>query len=253
MGCREDLEGKDGYIDMHCHIIPHVDDGSRSSSQTMSMLGIAYQSGIRTMIATPHYEVGRYEDNKEDILVNFNKIRLMAKKRYPDMELFLGNEIFFSYGVVDNLEEGKIFTLAGSKYVLIEFSPTDKFKYISQSLYEVINSGYRPILAHVERYEDVIADVDNVIELVEAGIYLQVNAGTIAGNMGGAMRRKIIKLIKNDLIHFISTDAHSNGRRSPDLTDCLKRLKRKVDNETINRLLKENARKVILNEYIDNY
>lgn len=241
-----------GYIDMHCHIIPNVDDGAKSLEQAMNMISIAYQNGFRTMIGTPHYEVGRYEANKEEIENNYLKLKNMLKERMPDFKLFIGNEIFFSYGVVDKLNEGEIFTLADSNYVLVEFSPDDSFGYIKKSLYEIINGGYTPILAHTERYEEVMeSGIKNVEKLVDAGVLIQINASTFAGNMGIGIRRKALKLIKNDLVHFVSTDCHSDGRRSPDLTECIKYLQKKTDTETINTLLRNNAIKIINNEDIE--
>lgn len=239
-----------GYIDIHCHIIPHVDDGARNSNQALNMINIAYKNGIRTMIATPHYEVGRYEDNKEEIEKYFVKLKELVTRRYPDFNIFLGNEIFFSYGVVDSLNENKINTMAGSRYVLVEFSPNEKLGYINNSLNEIINGGYVPILAHAERYEEVMDSIDNVEKLVDAGVYIQINASTISGRNGKGIRRKVMKLIKNDFVHFIGTDTHSDGRRSPELTDCIKYLEKKTDVDTINRLLRENAKKVIRNESI---
>jgi protein-tyrosine phosphatase len=239
-----------GYIDIHCHIIPHVDDGAQSSTQAMKMISIAYENGIRTMIATPHYEVGRYDDNAEDIKKNYEKITGLVKQKYPDFTIHLGNEIFYSYGVVDALEEGKIFTMAGSRYVLVEFSPNDKYSHIRGAINELVNNGYIPIIAHCERYEEVMADSDNVEELVDAGAYIQINAHTVAGKFGRGIRKKVLKLIKDNLVHFIGTDAHSDGHRTPDLEECLKYLRKKTDEETIQRLLDINPQKVIANEYI---
>lgn len=239
-----------GYIDIHCHIIPHVDDGARTTNQALNMVNIAYKNGIRTMIATPHYEVGRYEDNKEEIEKYYAKLQNVVAKKYPDFRIFLGNEIFFSYGVVDSLEEKKIYTMAESRYVLVEFSPNDRLEYINTSLYELISAGYMPILAHAERYEEVMESLDNIEKLVDAGVYIQINSSTIAGRNGRRIRRRVLKLIKDGLVHFIGTDTHSDGRRSPDITECMKYLQKKTDERTINRLLRENALKVIQNEAI---
>jgi protein-tyrosine phosphatase len=152
--------------------------------------------------------------------------------------------------VVDALEEGKIFTMAGSRYVLVEFSPNDKYSHIRGAINELVNNGYIPIIAHCERYEEVMADSDNVEELVDAGAYIQINAHTVAGKFGRGIRKKVLKLIKDNLVHFIGTDAHSDGHRTPDLEECLKYLRKKTDEETIQRLLDINPQKVIANEYI---
>ncbi len=239
-----------GYIDMHCHIIPHVDDGAKSSEQALNMVSIAYKNGIRTMIATPHYEVGRYEENKEEIEKNFQKIKELVARKYPDFNLFLGQEIFYSYGVVDALNENRIFTMADSGYVLVEFSPNDKLDYIEKGLFEIVNAGYMPILAHVERYDEVMKSERNVERLVDAGIYIQTNASTVDGSRGWWMQRKVLKMIKDGLIHFISTDAHSDGKRSPKVSDCIDILRKKTDEETVELLLRENALHVIKDEQI---
>lgn len=240
-----------GYVDVHCHIIPHVDDGARSSGQALRMINIAYDNGIRAMIATPHYEVGKYDSNKEEIEKNFLKLKKLAAQRYPDFNIFLGNEIFFSYGVVESLNDGTIYTMAGSNYVLVEFSPNDRLDYIEKSLYEIVNAGYTPILAHVERYESVMKSYHNVERLVDEGVYIQTNASTVAGRGGRGMRRKILKLIKRDLIHFIGTDAHSDRRRSPVLEDCIAYLLKKTDEDTVELLLRTNALHVLKNEDIE--
>ena len=247
---KEIIEELEGYIDIHCHIVPHVDDGARTSGQALRMIAIAYNNGFRTMIATPHYEVGRYEENKESIQKYFLKLKKLVEQKYPDFNLFLGNEIFFSYGVVENITEGNIFTLADSNYVLVEFSPNDKLDYIEKSLYEIVNGGYTPILAHVERYDEVMKSYRNVERLVDAGVYIQTNASTVAGKRGRSMRRKILKLIRKDLVHFIGTDAHSDGRRSPDISECVKYLLKKTDEETVDLLLRKNALSVLRNEDI---
>lgn len=239
-----------GFIDIHCHIIPHVDDGAQDSLMTLDMIKIAYECGFRGMIATPHYEVGKYDENQQEILDNYEKIKKMTEEKFPDFKLYLGHEVFYSYGVVEALEEKKINTLADSRYVLIEFSPNDTYKHIKRSLYEVINNGYIPVLAHTERYEEVMADLDNVETLVDAGVYIQINSRTIAGDYGRGIRRKVLKLIKNGLIHFVATDTHSNGRRSPDIRECMKYLLKKTDEETVKRLLITNPQKLIANEYI---
>lgn len=239
-----------GYTDIHCHIIPGVDDGAKDINMSMRMIKMAYDSGFRMMIATPHYEIGQYENNQEKIIKNLNILREHIDKKYPDFKIYIGNEIFYSYGVVDLLNEEKIFTMAGSKYVLVEFSPNDGYKHIRSAVYELVNNGYIPIIAHCERYEHIMKDLDRVGELVDAGAYIQINSRSVAGEYGISLRRKLVKLIKDNLVHFIATDTHSDGKRNPKLEECLKYLRKKTDEKTIEKLLKINPEKVISNEYV---
>lgn len=240
-----------GFIDIHCHIIPHVDDGAKTTAQALHIVDIAYENGIRAMIATPHYEVGRYEKSSEDIRQYYDKLNAEVHKKYPDFSIYLGREIFFSDGVPELLEKGELQSLADSRYALIEFSPNDSFKYIKENLYRVTIAGYTPIVAHAERYEELMEDVDNIEEIVEAGAYIQINAGTIAGNSGRRMRKQILNLIKEGLVHFIGTDSHSDGHRSPVLDECIKYLKKKTDEETIRRIMIDNPEKILQNILLD--
>ena len=239
-----------GFIDIHCHIVFGVDDGARDLKDSVNIVKMAYNQGIREMIATPHFETGVYEDNQKEIHENFETLKKALEARAIKVKLHLGNEIYYSYGVVDNLEKGKINTLAGTRYVLVEFSPADGFKYIKESLYELVSAGYIPILAHAERFPEVIKYEDRVKALIEEGSYIQINAHTIAGGSGMMMRRRIIKYIQKGLVHFVGTDAHSTGRRSPDISGCLSWLRKKTDDETIRRIMIENQKKVIAGEYI---
>jgi len=240
-----------GYVDVHCHIVYRVDDGSKSLDMTLKMVDMAYESGTRIMIATPHYEIGRYENNNEKIKSRFNEIKAAAEKKYPDFKVFLGHEVMYTYGIPDRLERGEINTMAGSKYVLIEFGYEDAVSFIKEAVEEVIGYGYIPIIAHVERYANVMKKLDNVGELIKKGALIQVNTSTVAGKYGRGMRRKVLKLIKNDMVHFLGTDAHNDTNRNPDIGGCLEVLKKKVDEEKINEIFRDNALKVINGETID--
>ncbi len=241
---------KNGFIDIHTHVIPHVDDGAANSAVSMKMIDMAYKQGVRKIVATPHYEVDKYDENQEIIHEYFYKLKDMAVKNYPDFEMFLGNEVYYSYGVVDKILSGEINTMAGSRYVLMEFSPGDVYKYIREGVLDVINAGFMPIIAHVERYENVFNSRDNMEELRNVGAYMQVNSKSVAGQGGFFRGRKVLKYIREGYIDFIATDAHSTGRRAPEIEGCLNVLRKKFDNDTIRKLMIENPKRVIENKLI---
>lgn len=243
--------GITGFTDIHCHIIPNVDDGAKNLEQALRIIDIAYENGIRTMVATPHYEIGRYENSTADIRQYYDKLNEEVHRKYTDFRIYTGREIFFSSGVPELMEKKELESLADSRYALIEFSPNDSSKYIKESLYSVTLSGFTPILAHAERYENLMDDIDLIEEIVDAGAYIQINAGTLGGNSGNHLRKQVLKLIKEELVHFIGTDTHSDGHRSPILKECLKYLYKKTNEETIRTLMIDNPNKVIQNILID--
>lgn len=167
------------YIDIHSHILPRVDDGSSDMKQTLEMLKIAYRDGVRTVIATPHYKEGRYENRAADLTAVFSNVKEQAKELLPDLKLYLGCEIYYSHESISLLEKGWIPTLAGSKYILVEFSPMKDFKFIKNALQECLFAGYLPILAHVERYQCFQGKTSLVNDLIEMGVYIQINAMSI--------------------------------------------------------------------------
>jgi len=140
------------YIDIHSHILPGIDDGSKSMEETIRMLHIAAEEKITTIIATPHYEAGGDNPSVEYLKDVLNQVQQEAYKVNKDFRLFLGNELYYSESIVEDLKSGKALTLAGSRYVLVEFSYTVDFRTMYRGINNIIYNGYIPILAHAERY-----------------------------------------------------------------------------------------------------
>ena len=155
-GKKEPAYYKNKIVDIHCHIIPGVDDGAKSYEQAFHMLDIAYEQGIRDIIATPHYIPEGKNASPEVIRARVGKLQAYADDMQYQMNIYTGNEIYFHGEAADLLEDRKISTLASTNYVLVEFSPMDDARYIRNSLAELQNMGYNPILAHVERYMSLI-------------------------------------------------------------------------------------------------
>jgi protein-tyrosine phosphatase len=235
----------DGYIDMHCHILPGVDDGAENMAETLKMLEIAYKSGTRSMIATPHYHPVRGHAKAERILEALEKTREAAKERFPGLKLYPGQEMYYSHDALDALRRKELLTLGGGAYVLVEFSPGTEVRKIKESLSSLVMTGHRPILAHVERYAHLVEDLDSVEELADAGIYLQVNSQSLTGNPGWKRKRFIKALLKEDLVSFIGSDAHDSRRRTPCLDACAQYITKKFGKEMAQRIFCENPGKVI--------
>ena len=148
------------------------------------------------------------------------------------------------------LNMGEINTLAGSKYVLVEFNPMKNYEYIRSAMYQLLANGYRPILAHVERYIELMGRTELIKNLIDMGCYVQVNAGTICGDSGWKARQECTKLIKKGYVHFIATDAHDIEKRAPYLNKAAKIIERKFGKDMVRKLLITYPEKVIKNEYI---
>ena len=239
-----------GFTDIHCHVLPKVDDGARSMEQSLEMLSIMYDEGIRSAILTPHYHGGYMQTDIETVRTRFDELNA-ARSRYEKldrMELYLGCEAYYYPSVPEWLAEGRISSMADSDYVLLEFGFTMDRRMIFEGVTAVVNAGYLPIIAHVERYEDIVRDMKNVDELIARGAYLQINSEIFTSGM--RMKSFAKKLLKSGRVHFLATDAHSTGRRAPRLVEAAGYIAKHYGEDLCRKLLIENPEKVICNEYI---
>ncbi len=239
-----------GYFDFHTHILPGVDDGSQSMEETIKMLRIAAKQEISTIIATPHYIAGESNHSVDKLLLIRDQVQAEADKLELKINILLGNELYYSNSILEALKTEKALTLAGTRYVLVEFSVRDSFDKIYRAMGEFVRAGYTPILAHVERYLCLHKREDLVGELVELGCYIQMNCSSL---MGGIFQREAAlnrKLLNQGLVHLLGSDCHDPSVRIPCMSSLAKQLHRKCNENLINIIFQENPMKVLENKYI---
>ena len=239
----------EGFIDIHSHIIPDLDDGSANMDQTINMLKIAYREGIRSIIVTPHNQRGKYRITNSQIKYHMNELQEYINSTTLPITLYTGSEIYYSFDTIQLLKENQHLTLADSRYVLIEFPPSSEYQYIKNGLNELYAAGYLPILAHGERYRNITCELERFYELLCMGVYIQVNAMTITGDNGRLQQIIANELLKKDYIQFIATDCNSDGIRAPRLSECVDTIRRKYGEAYVNKLLIDNPSKVLNKEY----
>lgn len=239
-----------GLYDIHSHILYGVDDGAPNEEEALKMLETAYMSGTRTMILTPHYHPGKSTPDAGRIMEIFMSLSEYVRKVYPGFYLFPGQEIYCYSGMISDLREKRTLTMAGSNYVLIEYSLLFSFPEIRDSIRENVNAGYIPIIAHAERYPVLVENPDYIFNLIAEGAYIQVNADSLTGGIFSKERRFVLGLLKKGLVHFIASDAHSNEGRPPDLAGAFGLVSRHFGSGTAKKIFCENPEAVIRNEII---
>lgn len=225
-------------IDVHSHIIPGVDDGARDFVESLELIKTAYDQGIRVIYATPHYS--RQRDNTE-VKAAYDQLLTELSKELPDIasqiSIILGHELVYHTELAARLREGQAFTMGESNCVLIEFQPDTPYRDMYQQLRELSNSGYRPIVAHMERY-DALKDTDNIDELKHMGCLMQMNFDSLVGDevlgtkalFGGRFNREIRRrrqVVQDGYIDMFGTDMHRRDFRPPDITEAVRWLKDK--------------------------
>ena len=236
------------YMDIHCHILPGVDDGSKNMDLSLKMLDYAYEEGIRAHILTPHYHGGYVETDRSIIDQRYRELCALEKERHPDVTLFIGHEIYYYPSVPEWIEEGRVHTLADSNYVLLEFSTRVEKRELLEAVQNLCGHGYYPVLAHVERYECLVGSPGYVGDLIDNGAYIQVNSRSFTGEGGMWVKRFLKKLLREEMIHFIGTDAHSMGGRKPEMADCADYIIKKCSREYAASILYGNAVNIVNNE-----
>ena len=227
-------------IDMHCHILPGVDDGATDLHQAMEMLRQAYADGTRAMILTPHgHNCGpKWQET-------FVLLQSTIRDSFPDLRLYLGSEILYDLETVDRLDSADARCLNGSHYCLLEFHTTAWRSQIVRAVSDVLYGGYIPIIAHAERYKIIRSDAELLDELLDMGALIQLNADSIMGEQGFLVKRFCRKLLKEKKVHFIASDAHDTANRPPLLDACRKLVNRKYGSAYADALFYDHALAVI--------
>jgi protein-tyrosine phosphatase len=204
-------------VDIHCHILPDVDDGSRSWEMTTEMCRIAADDGIRHIVATPHcnYEFAYDRQRCEAML---GELREASRGH---VEFTIGCDFDFSYeNIRDAIENPTRYTINGTRYLLIEFSNYGIPPNTDEHLFLLISRGMVPIITHPERNPLLVRHPQRVLHLIRAGALVQLTANSITGFWGAHAKSLSEWLLKQGAVHVIASDAHDPWRRRPVLSEA---------------------------------
>ena len=236
-----------GFTDLHSHILPALDDGAKNMDKTREMLQIAYEEGIREIIATPHFFASRKSASADQIRETIVRVEEEMEDWGFSIKLYPGNEIYYRSEVAELLEAGEILTLADSQYVLVEFDPMTEYSYLRDGILKLDSFGYIPILAHVERYECLFEKKERLQRVKDHGGLIQVNASSFQGGLFDEMGKRARYIMKHELLDFVGTDAHSTGKRSPRMKETASYLYKKSGKKRAEEILLKNPQSVIQN------
>ncbi|HIX14555.1 MAG TPA: hypothetical protein H9740_02335 [Candidatus Hungatella pullicola] len=237
---------KTDIIDVHSHILPGIDDGAGDMEETRAMLRMAYDNGIRKIIATPHYQAGQPKTYVERIKEAVRKVQLAASEIDPEFAIYGGNEILYFDGAADKLKEGEILTLADSSYVLVEFPVGVSYNSLYQAIRKLAMAKYRPIIAHAERFS-CLREPGNLEEAKEAGAFIQINYSSLQRGWFQGDCRWCRKQILEGRVHLLGTDMHNMTSRPPQIGQALSWLEKKLQPSRLNQLLSDNPEAVLSN------
>lgn len=233
-------------IDIHAHILYGVDDGPSTLDEALKIIELAYNEGIRTIVATPHINHPQNYHQNQPIRVVFEKLKEEVSLIYPDLQLFLGCELYITSDFLRLFQDkNSLFTMAETGYILIEFDSLVDANVIFNTVHELKIRKYKPIIAHIERYPALVGHTAIVNELRQQGAYIQVTGSSIMGSKGTVIAEYLKKLIGLGYVDFIATDAHDTIKRVPMLKKVNLYLTHTFGYEVVKKLMIANPQNLL--------
>lgn len=236
-------------IDIHNHILVDVDDGPKSINEAIELLKQAKSEGVTDIVASPHHLHTRYSNDIQKVKMKLNELKKIEEIKELEIRLYSGQEIRVTDQIIDDINNGKIEGINGSRYLLLEFPSNEVPHYSNQLFYELQTMSYVPIIAHPERNKAIVQNMDLLFELINGGALSQITTSSLLGEFGSNVRKLSLKMIDNNLAHFIASDAHSATHRPFVLKQLFKEKKLKTYYEELESYLK-NGKAVLENEKI---
>ncbi len=220
-------------IDIHCHILPNVDDGSQSLAETLEMCRMAVDDGIETTVATPHQHNGVYHNSAESILKNVEEVTRALQKEEIPLKLLPGADVHIEVNTGERIEKGEIMTINNTKrYFLLEFPAHSIPPNIDKIIFNLLLKNITPVLTHPERIIAVQENPNCIYDIVSQGVLSQITAMSVTGGFGRPAQKCARILLEHNLVHIIASDAHSTERRPPILSEAVKAVSRILDEES---------------------
>ena len=194
--------------DIHSHLIPGIDDGSPDMETTIILLKKFIDLGYKKVITTPHVMSDYYKNNPEIILSGLDNVRKEIKKQNLNIEIEAAAEYNLEPEFEKLLDDGKLLSFGAEKYLLFELSFFDEPLRLNETIWKMIEKGFRPVLAHVERYGYWHNNYDKIEEMINRGVKLQLNIGSVTGAYGPEVKKFAERLIKDEIIDFVGSDCH---------------------------------------------
>ncbi len=239
-------------LDIHCHIMPDVDDGSDNFDESIEMAKIAEDSGIVAIIATPHCNIpdtyrNEWDSSMHELFMSLNKALISMGRA---IRIFPGQEIFAAEGFTEGLKSGELITLNNSVYPLVEFDFAEHRASVYAKLEQLVAEGYVPIVAHPERYGFMQENHDAAKELKKIGCLLQLNRGSLNGKFGRQAFYAAHEILKKEDADFVASDSHGPFVRTPILADVHEMISEMYSYDYADLLMHVNPMKVLKNKKI---
>lgn len=224
-------------IDLHCHILPGLDDGAPDLSQSLAMARIAVCDGITVSACTPHIAPGVYDNAGSAIREAVEELAIDLADYGIPLRLVPGADVHLAPDLIAGLRSGRVLTLAGSRYFLLEPPHHVLPPRLEDMIFRLISANYCPIVTHPERLSWVESHFAVLQRLAASGVWMQLTAGSLTGRFGRRIRYWGERMLSEGMIQILATDAHDSGERAPRLSDACDLVARRLGDEAVEHLV----------------
>jgi protein-tyrosine phosphatase len=233
-----DKMGWGTMIDIHCHILPGLDDGPEAIAYSIGMAQAAAKEGIHTIIATPHHLDGKFNNTKREILEAVQALNDELRRQNIQVTILPGQETRINGDLVERIKRDEIVPLNDtSNYVFVELPSNHVPHYTSQLFFDIQVAGYTPVIVHPERNSVFVQNPDQLYRLVKNGALTQVTAASVCGKFGKKIQKFTMDLLEANLTHFVASDAHNTSSRGFYLKDAYDQIKKTFGNGMVFNLM----------------
>lgn len=232
-------------IDLHCHLMPYVDDGASDMDESITLLEMQAQQGVKEICLTPHLRKGMFGTSDEDVRRGYERMVKVARDEGIPVKLHLGREYFFDAELQGRVLDKTVIALGGRNTVLVEFPYDCSVAPFWEAAYLFLDAGLTPLFAHVEKYQAVRENPAILRDLAQSGVLAQMNASSLLGQEGWFTKHAAWKLLNQGLIHVIASDSHNLSSRSPNLKLCRAALEKKFGWVAAQKLHYENPLSIL--------
>lgn len=236
-------------IDCHTHLLPNLDDGSTNLKSSILAIRQMAEGGIKSIICTTHYMPGLYQYSAEDYQAKFRELEQEVKQQNIPVDLYPGAEVYLIYGIADSIKKNKL-TLADSSYVLFETNLNGFPPDLQKNIFDLLRRGYKPILAHAERYVSVMKKSHEAKEMINRSVYIQISAGSVIGGYGEKVKQTAWKLLNNGWVHFLGSDHHTKSDYGA-FFKARDKIIEHIDTETADLLTQDHPQSILNDERIE--
>ncbi len=232
------------FIDIHCHLLPNVDDGPKTLDDSLLMACSLVDKGFSHVVATPHYIEDYSQDYRRMVKQSYKKLTHILKEEKVPLTVYLGGELLVTPALADLAKTQELPTLHGTRYVLVELPLYQPLPlYTDDVFFTLQTQGYIPVLAHPERMEAFKGNIQMIYRLVSRGVCMQINIGSLVGVFGRSAKKLALDMLKHHLAPFVASDSHDVA--------MLDRLEGELSKPSFSPdLLQENPRKALQDENV---